>query len=107
LAAEDLYYYAEIGTTPNIELKPVDLDLCKMVFSEGEVLATTEVKANGTVIGNLKLTSGSEHSLLNVLSENNYYPIIGGALSAALVLLVLMALAVRKRTLKRRAKKRR
>jgi D-alanyl-D-alanine carboxypeptidase len=105
LATEDLYYYAEKGTAPNIELKPVDLDLCKMIFSEGEVLATTEVKANGTVIGNLKLASGTEHSLLNVLSENNYYPIIGGALSAALVLLVLMALAVRRRTLRRRSKK--
>ena len=105
LATEDLYYYAEKGTAPNIELKPVDLDLCKMIFSEGEVLATTEVKANGTVIGNLELASGTEHSLLNVLSENNYYPIIGGALSAALVLLVLMALAVRRRTLRRRSKK--
>ncbi|MBP1744325.1 MAG: D-alanyl-D-alanine carboxypeptidase [Firmicutes bacterium] len=105
LASEDLYYYAEKGTDPNIELNLEDLDLCRKIFSEGDELATTEVKANGTVIGSLKLTSGADHSLMNVLSENNYLPAVGVAFSAVLILLVLMAVSAKRRNARRRAKK--
>jgi len=105
LASEDFCYYAAKGSAPKFELKLQDVDLSKKVFSKGDKLATAEVKTNGTVIGNLTLTSGADHTILSVSSENNYTPIIGGVLAAALLLLVIMAFAVKRRKTKRRTKR--
>lgn len=105
LASQDFYYYAEKGTTPIYEMKLGNIDLCKKLFSKGDELTTAEIKANGTVVGTLKLTSGADHSLFNILSENNYLPIVGGAIAALLVLLVLIAATARRRKLRRTKRK--
>lgn len=105
LASQDFYYYAEKGTSPSYELKLGDVDLCQKIFSRGDELATTEIKANGTVVGSLTLTSGVDHSLFNILSENNYLPIIGGALAALLALIILMAATMRRRKLRKKTRR--
>lgn len=106
LASEDFFYYAEKGSDPKFELNLKDVDLCNKVFSKGDKLTTAEIKTNGTVIGNLTLTSGTDHNILSVSSENNYTPIIGGVLAAILLLLVILASAVKRRKSKRRTKRR-
>lgn len=106
LASEDFCYYAEKGSDPKFELNLKDVDLSRKVFSKGDELTTAEIKANGTVIGNLKLTSGTDHNILSVSSENNYIPVIGGVLAATLFLLVILASAARRRKSKRKSRRR-
>jgi serine-type D-Ala-D-Ala carboxypeptidase (penicillin-binding protein 5/6) len=105
LASEDFCYYAEKGSDPKFELNLKDMDLSKKVFSKGDELATAEIKTKGTVIGNLTLTSGADHTILSVSSENNYTPIVGGVLAASLLLIVLIAFAVKRRRTKIRTKR--
>jgi len=105
LASKDFFYYAEKGSDPKFELKLKDVDLCKKVFAKGDELTTAAIMTNGTVIGNLTLTSGADHNILSVSSENNYTPIIGGVLAAALLLIIILASAARRRKSKRRTKR--
>jgi D-alanyl-D-alanine carboxypeptidase len=105
MASDNFYYYAEAGSEPKYELKLADVDLCKKIFSKGEELATAEVVANGTVIGSIKLTSGADHSLINVITENGYLPAVGGAFGVIILLLLIMAASARRRKNRRRAKK--
>jgi len=105
VASDNLYYYAEKGSTPEYAIKLSDVNLCKKTFSRGDELATADITANGTLLGTIKLASGADHTLFNVISENGYLPAVGGALGAVILILLFMAAAASRRSKRRRSRR--
>jgi D-alanyl-D-alanine carboxypeptidase len=105
VASENFYYYAEKGSIPKYDVKLEDVNLCRRIFSKGDELAKAEVIANGTVVGTVKLNSGTDHSVMNVITENGYLPAVGAASGLIVLLLLIMAASARRRRNRRRAKR--